>query len=213
MGGFFGCVSKKDCVRDVFYGTDYHSHLGTKRGGLAVRNKEGLHKTIKNIENDYFRSKLEADLHNLSGHIAIGVISDTDSQPLIIGSHLGAFAIAIVSKINNAEEITRQAFAQKVHFSEASEGMVGPTELAAMLINQGNSFEEGIAIAQESIKGSCSLLVLTEKGIYAARDKLGRTPVVIGRKDGAFSAASESCAFFNLGYDIEKFLDPGRSYF
>jgi amidophosphoribosyltransferase len=213
MGGFFGCVSRQDCVRDVFYGTDYHSHLGTKRGGLAIKNNEGFKKTIKNIESDYFRSKLESELHNLSGNSAIGVISDTDSQPLIIGSHLGAFAITIVSKINNADEIIRKAFSQKVHFSEASEGVVSPTELVAMLINQGRSFEEGIAIAQESIKGSCSLLVLTEKGIYAARDKLGRTPVVIGRKNGAFAASSESCAFFNLGYEVEKFLGPGEIVF
>jgi amidophosphoribosyltransferase len=213
MGGFFGCVSKQDCVRDVFYGTDYHSHLGTKRGGLAIRNSEGFKKTIKNIESDYFRSKLESELHNLSGNSAIGVISDTDSQPLIIGSHLGTFAIAIVAKINNVDEIIRQAFAKKVHFSEASEGMVSPTELVAMLINQGRTFEEGIVIAQEAIKGSCSLLVLSEKGIYAARDKLGRTPVVIGRKDGAIAASSESCAFFNLDYDVEKFLGPGEIVF
>jgi amidophosphoribosyltransferase len=213
MGGFFGCVSKQDCLRDVFYGTDYHSHLGTKRGGLAIKNNDGFKKTIKNIESDYFRSKLEAELHHLSGNSAIGVISDTDSQPLIIGSHLGTFAIAIVAKINNADEIIRQAFIQKLHFSEASEGMVSPTELAAMLINQGQTFEEGISIAQESIKGSCSLLVLTEKGLYAARDKLGRTPVVIGRKNGAWAASSESCAFFNLDYDVEKFLGPGEIVF
>ncbi len=213
MGGFFGCVSKQDCVREVFYGTDYHSHLGTKRGGIAVKNKDGLKKIIKNIESDYFRSKLESDIRHVTGESAIGVISDTDSQPLIIGSHLGVFAITIVAKINNAPEIIHQAFNQKVHFSEASEGRVSPTELAAMLINQGKTFEEGIAVAQEVIQGSCSMLVLTEKGMYAARDKLGRTPVVIGRKNNAFAACSESCAFFNLDFTVEKWLGPGEIVF
>jgi amidophosphoribosyltransferase len=213
MGGFFGCTSKTDCVMDVFYGTDYHSHLGTKRGGMAVRNSTGIKKTIKNIENDYFRSKLNADLPQLDGKIAIGVISDTDSQPLIIGSHLGTFAIATVARINNLEELTRQAYARGFHFSEAAEGLVSPTELVGMLIAQGATFEEGIAHAQDVIRGSCSILILTDKGIYAARDKLGRTPVIIGSKDGAYVASSESCALFNLGYDVETYLGPGEIVF
>lgn len=213
MGGFFGCASKTDCVMDVFYGTDYHSHLGTRRGGMAVRNSAGIKKTIKNIENDYFRSKLDADLPHLDGKIAIGVISDTDSQPLIIGSHLGTFAVATVAKINNLDELTRQAYDRGFHFSEAAEGVVSPTELVGMLIAQGATFEEGIAHAQEVIRGSCSILVLTDQGIYAARDRLGRTPVIIGRKDGAYVASSESCALFNLGYDVEAYLGPGEIVF
>lgn len=210
MGGFFGCVSREDCVTDIFYGTDYHSHLGTKRGGMAVWNRHGLKKTIKNIENTYFRTKLEPELAGLSGRKGVGVISDTDAQPLIIGSHLGTFGIVMVGKINNLMDIARQAFKQGHHFSEASEGAVNPTELVAMLINQKGSFEAGIAHVQEIIQGSCSLLLLTEKGIYAARDRLGRTPVVIGRKGGTFAATSETCALFNLGYETELYLGPGE---
>ncbi len=213
MGGFFGCVSRQDCVTDVFYGTDYHSHLGTKRGGLAFQNRRGMKKTIKNIENTYFRTKLEPELPNLSGRKGIGVISDTDAQPLIIGSHLGTFGLVMVGKVNNLHELARQAFSRGMHFSEASEGAVNPTELVAMLINQKSSYEEGIAHAQEMIRGSCSLLLLTEQGVYAARDRLGRTPVVIGRREGTYAATSETCAFFNLGYETEKFLGPGEIVF
>ncbi len=210
MGGLFGCVSKNDCLDDLFYGTDYHSHLGTKRGGLAVQNSNDFSRSIHNIENDYFRSKFEADLPKLHGHKGIGIISDHDPQPLIIGSHLGTFAIVTVSKINNIEELAAKAFKNKHHFSEMSGGETSPTELVAMLICEKESFEAGIQYAQESVKGSCSMLLLTENGIYAARDKLGRTPVVIGKKDGAYAAASESCAFPNLGYEIEKYLGPGE---
>ncbi len=210
MGGFFGCVSRHDCVKDVFYGTDYHSHLGTKRGGLAVKNRQGIKKSIKNIENSYFRSKLESELPDLHGNMGIGVVSDTDPQPLIIGSHLGSYALVTVGKINNIDEIAKEAFDRRLHFSEASEGKVIPTELVAMLINQGATYEEGIAHAQDVIKGSCSLLLLTDKGIYAARDRLGRTPVVIGKKEGAHAASFETCAFYNLGYDVDRFLGPGE---
>ena len=213
MGGFFGCVSKQDCTRDVFYGTDYHSHLGTKRGGIAIRNKDGIKKTIKNIENSYFRTKLEPELSNLAGNKGIGVISDTDSQPLIIGSHLGTFGIATVGKINNLPEIAQNAFDHKINFSESGENQINPTELVAMLISLGSSFEEGIANAQEAISGSCSILLLTEKGIFAARDKLGRTPIAIGSKEDAYAASFETCAFFNLGYKIEKYLGPGEIVF
>jgi len=210
MGGFFGCVAKEDCLNDLFFGTDYHSHLGTKRGGLAVKNSTDFSRSIHNIENDYFRSKFEADLPQLHGLKGIGVISDHDSQPLIIGSHLGPFAIVTVCKINNMDELTARAYKNKMHFSEISGGETSPTELIGMLICEKGSFEEGIQHAQQSIKGSCSMLLLTEKGIYAARDKLGRTPVVIGKKEGAFAAASESCAFPNLGYEIETYLGPGE---
>ena len=210
MGGLFGCVSKNDCLNDLFYGTDYHSHLGTKRGGLAMLNSTDFSRSIHNIENDYFRSKFEPDLQKLHGHKGIGIISDHDPQPLIIGSHLGTFAIATVSRINNIEELAAQALKSKRHFSELSGGETSPTELVAMLICERDSFEAGIQYAQEAIKGSCSMLLLTEQGIYIARDRLGRTPVVIGKKDGAWAAASETCAFPNLGYDIEKYLGPGE---
>jgi len=213
MGGLFGSVSKENCINDLFYGTDYHSHLGTKRGGLAVKNSEGFSRSIHNIENDYFRSKFESDLPDLKGNKGIGVISDYDSQPLIIGSHLGTFGIVTVGKINNIAELVREEFAKKMHFSETSGGVTNPTELAAMLICEKGSFEEGIENAQELIKGSCSLLLLTEEGIFAARDKLGRTPVAIGKKDGAYAVSSETCAFPNLGYDIEKHLEPGEIVF
>jgi amidophosphoribosyltransferase len=210
MGGLFGCVNKNDCLADLFYGTDYHSHLGTKRGGLAVQNSKDFSRSIHNIENDYFRSKFEPDLPELHGHKGIGIISDHDPQPLIIGSHLGAFAIATVSKINNIDELAAKALKNRRHFSEMNGGETSPTELVAMLVCEKESFEAGIQYAQEAIKGSCSMLLLTEKGIFAARDKLGRTPVVIGKKNGAFAAASESCAFPNLGYEIEKYLGPGE---
>ena len=210
MGGLFGCVSKNDCLTDLFYGTDYHSHLGTKRGGLAVLNSKDFSRSIHNIENDYFRSKFESDLPKLHGRKGIGVISDHDPQPLIIGSHLGTFAIVTVSKINNIEKLASKAFQNKHHFSEMSGGETSPTELVAMLVSEAESFEDGIRYAQEAIKGSCSMLLLTENGIYAARDKLGRTPIAIGKKEGAYAAASESCAFPNLGYEIEKNLGPGE---
>ena len=213
MGGLFGCVSENDCLSDLFYGTDYHSHLGTKRGGLAVLNSKDFSRSIHNIENDYFRSKFESDLPKLHGHKGIGVISDHDPQPLIIGSHLGTFAIVTVSKINNIETLAAKAFQNKRHFSEMSDGETSPTELVAMLVSEAESFEDGIQYAQKAIKGSCAMLLLTEDGIYAARDKLGRTPVVIGKKEGAYAAASESCAFPNLGYQMKKILGPGEIVF
>jgi amidophosphoribosyltransferase len=210
MGGMFGCVSRDDCLNELFYGTDYHSHLGTKRGGLAVHNANNFSRSIHNIENDYFRSKFEPDLPKLHGRKGIGVISDHDSQPLIIGSHLGTFAIATVCRINNIDELAAKALNNKRHFSEMSGGETSPTELVAMLICEQESFEAGIQHAQEAIKGSCSMLLLAENGIYAARDKLGRTPIIVGKKEGAFAAASESCAFPNLGFEIEKYLGPGE---
>ena len=213
MGGLFGSVSKKDCSTDLFYGTDYHSHLGTKRGGMAVKNSKGYERAIHNIENDYFRSKFEPDLPNLHGNKGIGIISDYDAQPLIVGSHLGTFGIVTVGKINNIEELANKAFDKKTHFSEMSGGKINPTELVAMLISEKGSFEDGIQNAQESIKGSCSMLLLTEDGIYAARDRLGRTPVVIGKKEGAYAASSETCALPNLGFEIDKYLGPGEIVF
>ena len=213
MGGLFGSISNENCINDLFYGTDYHSHLGTKRGGLAVRNSQDFSRSIHNIQNDYFRSKFEPDLPKLQGNKGIGVISDYDPQPLIIGSHLGTFALVTVCKINNIDELAAKAYQNKLHFSEMSGGETSPTELVAMLIAEKGSFEEGIQHAQQSIKGSCSLLLLTENGIYAARDKLGRTPIVIGKKEGAYAASSESCGFANLGYEIDRYLGPGEIVF
>ncbi|MGD9287976.1 MAG: amidophosphoribosyltransferase [Desulfobacterales bacterium] len=210
MGGLFGCISKNDCVTDLFYGTDYHSHLGTKRGGLAVKNATEIKRSIHNIERDYFRSKFESDLPKLHGNMGIGIISDHDDQPLIISSHLGTFAIVTVCKINNITELTQKALGQKLHFAEMGSGETNPTELVAMLICSKESFEAGIRHVQQAIKGSCSMLVLTKDGIYAARDKLGRTPVIVGKKDGGYAASSESCAFPNLGYETEKYLGPGE---
>jgi amidophosphoribosyltransferase len=214
MGGFFGIASKEDCRDDLFYGTDYHSHLGTKRGGLVVHRPEGFRRVIHNIENDQFRSKFDTDISAMNGRIGIGVISDTDDQPLLIRSHLGNYAIVTVGAIKNQDDLIESAFEKKgLHFSEMSSGRVSPTELVAALINQEESFEAGIAKAQEEIQGSCSLLLLTEKGIYAARDRWGRTPVILGRKDGATAVALETCSFPNLGFTTEKFLGPGEVVF
>lgn len=214
MGGFFAVASKDDCVLDLYYGTDYHSHLGTKRGGLVVSHSAGLTRGIHNIENAQFRSKFEEDLARFKGNTGIGVISDTDSQPLLINSHLGQYAIATVAKINNMESLIDQAFRdRRAHFSEMSGGTISPTEVVATLVNQGDTFQDGIRYAQETIDGSCSLLILTEAGIYAARDYYGRTPVIIGKKaEGkGFCATFESCAFPNLGYEYEYELGPGEA--
>lgn len=210
MGGLFGTVSQTDCVADLYYGTDYHSHLGTKRGGMAVRNEHGFHRAIHNIENSYFRSKFEAELGRFHGRQGIGVISDTDPQPLIVGSHLGTFGIVTVGRINNMDALVTKAFARKSSFAGTSDGITNPTEVVAMLICQEDSFETGIRAAQEAIQGSCSLLLLTDKGIYAARDRLGRTPLVAGRREGATAISSETCAFPNLGFDTAYFLGPGE---
>ncbi|MBI9083002.1 MAG: amidophosphoribosyltransferase [Desulfobacterales bacterium] len=213
MGGLFGTVSTSDCVNDLFYGTDYHSHLGTKRGGMAVGNASEFTRSIHSIENNYFRSKFEPDLNKFHGNRGIGVISDSDSQPLIIGSHLGTFAIVTVAKINNIEELAQKAFSKRHHFSETTGGVINPTELMAMLICEKGSFEEGIAHAQSVIKGSCSMLLMTDNGLWAARDKLGRTPVILGKKEGALAAGSETAAFANLGFDVERDLGPGEIVF
>ncbi len=211
MGGFFGTVSKKECVYDLFYGTDYNSHLGTKRGGLATYSEEqGFIRSIHNLESAYFRSKFESDLGKFKGHAGIGIISDTDSQPLIINSHLGRFAIVTVAKITNLKELEANLLSQNMHFAELSSGKTNQTELIALLIIQGKTFVEGIENVFRSIKGSCSMLLLTENGVIAARDQLGRTPVVIGRKEGAYAATSESSSFPNLDYEIDRYLGPGE---
>jgi amidophosphoribosyltransferase len=213
MGGLFGIVSQADCVADLYYGTDYHSHLGTKRGGMAVRNRHGFHRAIHNIENSYFRTKFESELVRFHGRQGIGVISDTDPQPLLISSHLGEFGIVTVGRINNMDTLVKKAFARKSYFAGTTDGITNPTEVVAMLICQEDSYEAGIRYAQETIQGSCSLLLLTEKGIYAARDRLGRTPLVVGRRPGATAVSSESCAFPNLEFDVDYFPGPGEILF
>jgi amidophosphoribosyltransferase len=211
MGGLFGVVSKSDCVNDLFFGTDYHSHLGTRRGGMAVNNPEGFSRYIHNIENAPFRSKFELDIQNMKGNKGIGVISDYEDQPLLIRSHLGKYALITVGVIKNSDELMQDVFDRNmIHFSEIRGGEINPTELTAALINQESTFKEGIQRAQEAIEGSCSLLLLTDKGIYAARDRLGRTPVIIGEKDGSYAATLETCAFPNLGFEITKYLGPGE---
>ena len=211
MGGLFGVVSKEDCVSDLFYGTDYHSHLGTTRGGLAVKNPEGFIRFIHNIENAQFRSKFEQDITKMHGTRGIGVISDYDNQPLLIRSHLGKYAIVTVGAIKNANKLVKKVFGTRIiHFSEMIGEEINPTELVASLINQELTFEEGIINAQEAIEGSLSLVLLTDKGVYAARDRLGRTPVVIGEKEGSLAVTLETCAFPNLGFEIKKYLGPGE---
>ncbi len=211
MGGVFGVVSQQDCVSDLFYGTDYHSHLGTRRGGLAVANGPGFTRFIHNIENAQFRSKFEDDIQKMRGTRGIGVISDTAAQPLLIGSHLGTYAIVTVGRINNTDELVAAAFGRRsTHFLEMDGGAINPTELIATLINQGKTFEAGIRLAQEAIDGSCSLLLLTADGVIAARDLHGRTPLVVGRGEGSLCVTGESCALPNLGYVAEHELGPGE---
>lgn len=213
MGGLFGVVSEEDCVRDVFYGTDYHSHLGTSYGGLSFLNRAGVDYRIHDISNSQFKSKFEDFVVNKHGRKGIGVISDYEPQPLSPHSHLGSYAIATVGRINNSGALIRSALKGGVHFLEMSHGKINPTELVATLVDKGGSFEEGIENVQENVKGSVSLLILTKKGIYAARDKLGRTPLVIGRKEGSYAVASETSAFPTLGFEVEKYLGPGEIVF
>lgn len=212
MGGFFGTVSKTSCATDLFYGTDYNSHLGTHRGGLATYNKEERRftRSIHNLESTYFRTKFEDELDKFTGNSGIGIISDTDAQPIIINSHLGRFAIVTVAKIVNMEELETELLSKQMHFAELSSGMTNQTELIALLIIQGKNFVEGIENVFNHIKGSCSMLLLTEDGIIAARDKWGRTPIVIGRKEGAYAATSESSSFPNLDYEVDRYLGPGE---
>lgn len=211
MGGFFGTISHKKCIADLFYGTDYQSHLGTRRGGMATFNKEtGFVRRIHKLENSYFRSVFEDSLDTFDGNSGIGVISDTDAQPMLFNSHLGRFAIVTVAKVNNKEEIAEKLLAENMHLSEFSSGKINQTELIGLLILKGKTFKEGIENVYKTVKGSCSMLLLTEDGIIAARDFWGRTPIVVGKKDGAMAATSESTAFPNLGFDIEHYVGPGE---
>lgn len=212
MGGFFGVVADHDCVCDIFYGTDYHSHLGTKRGGLAVCDPENrITRRIHDITNAQFRSKFDDDIGKFSGNSGIGIISDYEDQPLIISSKFGTYAIVTVGKINNIDDLARQAFERGFsHFSESSYGELNPTEITAMLIDRKDSIVDGIEYAQKVIDGSCSILVLINNKIYAARDRYGRTPVILGEKEGAFAVSMESTAFPNLDYRFKYELGPGE---
>ena len=211
MGGFFGVASKQDCVFDLFFGIDYHSHLGTRRGGMAVYGEDGFNRAIHNIENAPFRTKFDKDVQEMSGHMGIGCISDYEPQPLIVRSHHGTYALTTVSKINNIGELTKKLFENgHSHFLEMSGGDINATELIAALINQKENLIEGIQFALDSIDGSVSILLMNQAGIYAARDKYGRTPVVIGKKEDAYCITFENFAYKNLGYKDYKELGPGE---
>src|SRR5574344_256176 len=209
MSGFFGTTADFDCIGDVFYGTDYHSHLGTKRAGVSVySNQKGYQRAIHSLEDGNFRNKFEKDIVDFEGKSGIGIISDTEAQPLVIYSHLGKFSLCTVSKINNVNELAEHFLSENKIFSETSQGGFNPTEVIAMLICEKESFVEGIENVYNSIKGSCSMLILHEDRIIAARDKMGRTPIIIGKKDGALCVGSETCSCSSLEYDIAKYIGP-----
>ena len=211
MGGFFGVASKNSCVADLFFGTDYHSHLGTRRAGMVVYGKKGFDRAIHNIQNSPFRTKFERDVEELEGNMGIGCISDYEPQPLLVNSHLGSFAITTVGKINNADELVKECFQLgHTHFLEMSGGMINPTEIAAAVINQRASLPEGLKYLQEKVDGSLTVLLLTPTGLYASRDRFGRTPVNLGRKDDSYCASFESFAYLNLGYEDYRELGPGE---
>lgn len=211
MSGFFGAISKSSCIEDVFYGTDYHSHLGTKRAGLVfIVPGKGFRRSIHNLENAYFRNKFEDELRNFEGNSGMGIISDTDPQPILFSSHLGRFAIVTVSRLLNLKELEEKFLYEKNHFTETFEGNINPTEVIANLICEKDDFVSGIENVFKNVRGSCSMLILTENEIIAVRDKLGRTPVVIGKKEGAHAVAVETCSFPNTGYEIEYYLGPGE---
>ncbi|MGN0529359.1 MAG: amidophosphoribosyltransferase [Eubacterium sp.] len=211
MGGFFAAASKEDCVFDLFFGVDYHSHLGTRRAGMAVYDESnGFDKAIHNIENAPFRTKFTKESNDMHGNLGIGCISDFEAQPILVRSHHGTFAITTVGKINNADEIVDEIIKSNTHFFEMQNGDINPTELVAAIINQKENFIDGIRYAQEIVDGSISMLILTPKGIYCARDKMGRTPIVLGKKDSGYCASFESFAYLNLGYEDYKELGPGE---
>ena len=214
MGGFFGVASKNNCTLELFYGIDYHSHLGTRRGGMAVCGERGFQRAIHNIENSPFRTKFERDVEEMEGNLGIGCISDYEPQPLLIQSHLGSFAITTVGKINNMDELLRYVYENgNTHFQEMSSGQVNATELVASLICKKDSIVEGIRYVQEIVDGSMTLLLMTKEGLYAARDRYGRTPLVIGHKDDAYCVSFESLAYINLGYSDYKELGPAEIVF
>ena len=210
MGGFFGVAKHDECINELFYGVDYNSHMGTKRAGIATCYGGVFMRSIHNIENSYFRSKFEGDLKDFRGNVGIGVISDTDAQPIIVNCHLGKFAIVTVGRINNINELEKELLAKGHHFCEHSYDIINPTEMIAALISEGTDYVTGIKNVYARVKGSCSMLLLTEDSIIAARDKYGRTPVIVGQKDGAHAITSETCAFPNLGYDVCYNLGPAE---
>ena len=211
MGGIFGTISVRSCVNDLFYGTDYNSHLGTRRAGMVTYDREqGFSRSIHSLERNYFRTKFEDELGKFTGNQGVGVISDTDPQPIIVNSHLGRYAVVTVARINNLHEIADDLLKQRMHLSEMSANNINQTEMVALLINMGNTFVEGINNVFQTIKGSCSMLVLTEDGIIAARDILGRTPLVIGHKEGAYAVSSETSSFPNLDYTTLRDIGPGE---
>ncbi len=215
MSGFFGVASTQSCVLDLFFGTDYHSHLGTRRAGMTVYGKEhGFERAIHNIENTPFRTKFDKDLAKFRGNLGIGCISDFEAQPLLMHSHLGSYAITTVGRINNLEELKDLCFeAGMTHFLEMSSGGINPTELVAAMISLKDSFLEGLQFVQEKVRGSLSILLLTPEGLWAARDRLGRTPVIIGHKETGYCVTFESSAFLNLGYEPVRDLGPGEIVF
>lgn len=210
MGGFFGVAKHDECINELFYGVDYNSHMGTKRAGIATCYGDVFTRSIHNIENSYFRSKFEGDLKDFRGNVGIGVISDTDAQPIIVNCHLGKFAIVTVGRINNINELEKELLAKGHHFCEHSYDIINPTEMIAALISEGTDYVTGIKNVYSRVRGSCSMLLLTEDSIIAARDKYGRTPVIVGQKDGAHAITSETCAFPNLGYDVCYNLGPAE---
>jgi len=212
MSGFFGCASRVECVSDIFYGTDYHSHLGTKKAGMVFFNGTNFVRSIHSIENAYFRNKFEPELYEFGdAQIGIGVISDMESQPLTITSHLGRYAVAAVGRIDNFEELSNRLLAEKIHFAELSDSTINPTEIISILINKGNTYAEGIENVYRNVKGSCSFLILTEDCIYACRDRFGRTPIIIGKNQSGYAVATESSSFSNLGYSIERDVAAGEA--
>ena len=211
MGGFFGVASKESCVLDLFFGTDYHSHLGTKNGGMVVYGQKGFDRAIHRIQNSPFRTKFEKDVDGMEGNLGIGCISDFEPQPLLVNSHLGSYAISTVGKISNADELVKECFAAgHTHFLEMSGGTINPTEITAALINQKASLVEGLQYVHEKVEGSLTVLILTPEGIYASRDRLGRTPVIIGKKENGYCVSFESFAYLNLGYEDYKELGPAE---
>ena len=209
MSGFFGCISRKECVSDVFYGTDYHSHLGTKKAGLAFYNGTNFNRVIHSIESAYFRNKFEPELKKFkNSNLGIGIISDMESQPITVTSHLGRYSVVSVGRVDNLDEITNRLLKEKIHFIESSGTGINQTEAVSILINKSNSFKEGIENVYNKIKGSCSFLILTENCIYAARDKFGRTPLIIGKNEFGYVLATESSSFTNLGYSVVRDLGP-----
>ena len=214
MGGFFGVASKKNCTLELFYGVDYHSHLGTRRGGMAMYGKEGFQRAIHNIENSPFRTKFEKDAEELDGHLGIGCISDYEPQPLLIQSHLGSFAITTVGKVNNLDELLKETYhSGRAHFQEMSGGQINATELIASLICKSDTLVDGIRYVQELVDGSMTILLMTKDGIYAARDRYGRTPVVIGKREDGYCISFENFAYINLGFEHYKELKPAEVVF